>query len=199
MAMPQQSRHQQQADEATGQLVGELVLGVARATALTIEVFLHCDFGSAYVDCGVLGFVLIGLFSHWCQPQNMGPLLWFSAAYGVFWLIAVTNVLLRRWRGQHTVQSRYSGRPHLCRLLPDWREVNVKQVEALLAMCVGYATSWLNKPLGHYLLLASSFLLVRAYGHASQLRGRAVELNDSLIEQKMVAERFREIQDSNLF
>jgi hypothetical protein len=199
MSMPQQSQQQQQADETTRLFIAELVTGLARATALTIEVFLHCNFGSAYLGCGVARFVVIGLFSHWCQPQNMGPLLWFSVVYGVFWLIALSNVLLRRWRGQHTVQSRYSGRPHLCRMLPEWREVNVKQVEALLAMCVGYAIGLVNKPLGHYLLLASSFVLVRAYAHASQLRSRAVELNDSVIEQKMVAERFREIQDSNLF
>ena len=116
----------------------------------------------------------------------------------MFWLVALINVWIRRWRGDYAVQWRYTGRPHLCRLLPNWREVNVKQVEALLAMGVGYAVCWVNRPLGHYLLLASTFVLLRAYSFASHLRHRAVELNDSVLQEQIVAERFREMQESRV-
>jgi hypothetical protein len=196
--MPHSSQRQQGADPATQEFMAELIMCTARATSLTIETFLHHNFGSGYLGCGLLGFVLIWLFSLCYQPQYTAGLFWFAVAYGVFWLVALINVWIRRWRGDYSVQWRYTGRPYLSRLLPNWREVNVKQVEALLAMGVGYAVCWVNRPLGHYLLLASTFVLLRAYRFAAQLRSRAVELNDSVLQEQIVAERFREMQESKV-
>ncbi len=91
--------------------------------------------------------------------------------------------------------SRYSGRPHLCRLLPGWQEIHVKLVEAVLVLCIGFAIHLLNRPLGDYLMLAGVFVLVRGYCVASALRERAVELNDAVIEQREIAENFRQMQE----
>jgi hypothetical protein len=53
----------------------------------------------------------------------------------------------------------------------------------------------LNRPLGDYLMFAASFVLLRGYNLAMQRRERAVAMNDRVIEQKIVAERFREMQE----
>jgi hypothetical protein len=118
----------------------------------------------------------------------------FAGLYGILWLIACINALIRRWRKMERVHSRYGGRPHLCRLLPGWQEIHVKMVEAVLVLGIGFAIHLLNRPLGDYLMLAGVFVLVRGYCVASALRERAVELNDAVIEQREIAEHFRQMQ-----
>ena len=59
---------------------------------------------------------------------------------------------------------------------------------------VGYGIHHLNRPLGDYLILAGVFVFLRGYSMASMMRQRAVELNDAVLEQKEVAEQFRQMQ-----
>jgi hypothetical protein len=157
-------------------------------------VFLHRGFGSAYVGCGLLAFPLLLLFASFFPNQNLRPLAAFAGTYGVLWLIATTNVVIRWWRGMERTHSRYNGHPHLCRLLPTWKEMNVKHLESLLVILLGYGIHHLNRPLGAYLLLAGAFVLMRDYSVAAMMRQRAVELNDAVLEQKEVAEQFRKMQ-----
>jgi hypothetical protein len=193
--MQQQStaRQQQQAD-ASARIMAEFIDGIGRAIALTVEVFLHRGFGSRYVGCGFIGVVIIFLFSMLFPGQNTSALLGFAALYGVMWLVALVNVGIRRWRKMNGVHSLYNGRPHLSRLLPNWKETNVKHVESLTAFLLGFGVHCLNRPLGDYLMFAAAFVFVRGYNLAVQRRDRAIRMNDQMIEQRLVAEQFREMQ-----
>lgn len=191
--MPQQAGKQPELNKDR-HLVGELIEGLARSTALSVEAFLHRGFGSSYVGCGVGAFIVMYVFSTFFQRENLGPLAVFAGLYGIFWLIACINALIRRWRKMERVHSRYNGRPHFCRLLPGWQELNVKHLESLLVIFIGFVIWILNRPLGDYLMMAGVFVLVRGYFIASALRDRAVELNDAVIVQKEVAEQFRQMQ-----
>ncbi|HEX4488854.1 MAG TPA: hypothetical protein VH088_21440 [Terriglobales bacterium] len=192
--MQQQRTHQQRPDPA-GRLIAEIIENAGRSLALSVEVFLHRGFGSRYISCGFFGVILMFLFSLWFPGQNVQPLLMFAGLYGVCWLVAVLNALIRHWRGQNNMHSLYTGRPFLGSVLPRWKELNVKQLESLAVVGVGFLVRQLNRPLGDYLLLAASFVFVRGYSLAAQLRNRAVQMNDSAVEQQMVAERFREMQE----
>lgn len=191
--MPQRAKAEQRPNPNT-QIMAEFVEGAARSLALSVEVFLHRGFGSGYVGCGLAAFLLMFLVGKLCPEQDVRPLTVFAGLYGVLWLIATINVLIRWWRGMEKVHSRYNGRPHLCRLLPRWKEMNVKHVESLLVILLGYGIHHLNQPLGDYLIIAGVFVFLRGYSMASMMRQRAVELNDAVIEQKEVAEQFRQMQ-----
>jgi len=192
--MPQRTSNQQRPNPDV-HLIGELVEGAGRSLALSVEVFLHRGFGSGYVGCGQLAFLVMFLFAKFFPDQDMRPLIFFAGMYGVLWFIATINVLIRWWRGIRSTRSRYNGRPHLWKLLPSWKEMNVKHLESLLVILLGYGVHHLNRPLGAYLILAGVFVFLRGYSVASMMRQRAVELNDAVIEQKEVAEQFRQMQD----
>jgi hypothetical protein len=191
--MRQKSINQQQGPQPGPRFVAEMIQGICRAIALTVEVFLHGGFGCRYIGCGFMGVGVIYLYSLWFFPQQMRPLLCYGAIYGIFWLIATANVLICYWRGRNRVHSLYTGRPLLWRVVPSWKETNVKQVEALAVILLGFGIHYLSRPLGDWLMLAATIVFLRAYGFAAEQRRRAVELNDSVIEQQMVAERFRDV------
>jgi hypothetical protein len=192
--MPKQRSSSGQRD-----LAGEFILGMfentARALSLTVEVFLHRGFGARYVGCGFLGVLLILFTSMWFPPESVMPLQWFAFTYFFFWLIAVVNVAIRYWRGTDKAHTRYNGFPLLCWLLPSWKETNVKYLEAVCVIVLGSVLIHLSKPLGDYIMVASGFVLIRAWGLASQRRNQALDLRDSVIEQQMVAEEFRAMQE----
>ena len=97
--MPQQSQHPQ-TSQATGRFMGQLLIWMSRSTALTVEVFFHRSFGSRYVGSGLWGLFIIFIFSWFFPDENLRPLMWFGATYGVLWLIAVAAVWIRRWRAK---------------------------------------------------------------------------------------------------
>jgi hypothetical protein len=175
------------------------VEGVGRSLALSVEVFLHRGFGSAYVGCGPVAFLIMFLFVQFFYPdQDVRPLAVFAGVYGVLWLIAAINALIRWWRGIHNTHSRYNGIPHLRAALPTWKETNVKHLEALMVILLGFGIHHLSRPLGGYLILAGAFVLLRGWSLASMMRQRAVELNDAVIEQKEVAEQFGQMQQDSV-
>jgi len=191
--MPQQAA-KSPAPNKDVHLVAELVEGLARSTALSVEAFLHRGFGGSYIGSGLAAFLVMYVFSTFFQGENLGPMAVFAGLYGILWLIACINALIRRWRKMERVHSRYGGRPHLCRLLPGWQEIHVKMVEAVLVLGIGFVIHLLNRPLGDYMMMAGVLVLVRGYFVASALRNRAVELNDAVIEQREIADHFRQIQ-----
>jgi hypothetical protein len=196
MSNPMQNRSQpsQMPSELTGRLIAESVEGISRAIALTVEVFLHCGFGSRYVGCGFVGIPIIFCFALHFADQHPLPLLCYLAAYGVMWLIAAICTLIRCWGGRDTVHSRYTGRPYLWRLLPNWNEENVKHGEAVAVILLGYAIHHFNRPLGDYLMIAAALVLLRGYSLVAQRRERAIQMKDSVIEQGLIAERFHDMQ-----
>jgi len=193
--MPQRPQKTQQSIEATARMWGELVEGLARSIALTVEAFLHNNFGSGYIGCGFMGIVVMFGFSLLFTNQDMRPLLWFMVAYGARWLFAALITLIRYCRGKDTLHSRYTGRPYLWRRFPNLKESTVKHLEALVVILVGYGVHYLNRPLGDWLMIAATLVFLRVYNLTSQQRSGAVAMNDRVIDQQMVAERFRKTHD----
>ena len=192
--MPQQ-QSPQQSNQWADTAIRELIQGLIRSICLTIEVFFRWDFGCIYVGSGFMGVVVIWLFSLYFPPRDINALFYFSLVYCAVWLVALTGMLVRYWRGKDKLHSKYSGRPHLLRLLPGWREDYVKYLDAVIAILLGWGVHHLNVPLGDYLMAAASLLLFRDFAIASEQRNRAVQMNDQVIEQKLVAEKFRAMQE----
>jgi hypothetical protein len=178
-------------------LVAELIEGIGRSLALSVEVFLHRGFGTRYIGCGFMGVVLIYLFSMFFPPQEIQPLLLFAALYGLVWLISSIGVLIRYWRGRRNVHSLYTGRPFISSVLP-WKESSVKQIEAFGIILFGLGVHLFTRPLGDYLMLAGAFVFLRTYCLAAEQRNMAAQLNDSVIEQQQVADRLQEIQGDTI-
>jgi hypothetical protein len=190
---PQPQNRRPQSDLGP-QLIGELIEGIGRSICLTLEVFTRRGFGSRYVGCGFMGVVVIFLFSLFFPGQDIRVLLGFAVLYVIFWLIAFVNAGIRRWRRLEKMHSLYNGRPHIWRFLPNWKEKNVKHVEALAAILFGFGVHLLNRPLGDFLMIAAIFVFLRGYNDGIRVRDRAIRMSDALIEQKVVAEQFREIR-----
>jgi hypothetical protein len=185
---------QQKAAQLNARIFADLVQGLARSICLTVEVFLRRGFGRRYVGCGFMGVVVIFFFAQ-CFPYQDDRLLYcYLVVYGILWLFACVNVLIRCWRGKNNGHSHYSGTPYLWRLLPSWKVENVKKLEALAVILLGYGVHYLNRPLGDYLMLAAALVFMRAYNLVVQQRDAAIQMNDRAIEQRQVAERFREMQ-----
>ena len=194
--MPQQSRASQQSAETNARFIRELIGGVFRSIALTVEIFLHRDFGVGYVGCGLFGIVVMLVFANHFAGQDLRPLMGFMVAYGVRWLIVAVCVGIRYWSGKDLEHSQYNGQPYLWRLLPSWKEETFKHVEALAMILLGYGVRCLNRPLGDYLMIASSLAFLRIYNLVARQRDRAIAMNDRVIEQQIVADRFRDMQGS---
>jgi hypothetical protein len=52
--------------------------------------------------------------------------------------------------------------------------------------------------LGDYLMASGVFIFLRDWSIASMIRHRAVELNDAVLEQREVAEQFRQMQQDEI-
>jgi hypothetical protein len=192
--MPQQ-QSPQQSNQWADTAIRELVLGLVRSICLTIEVFFRRDFGSRYVGSGFVGVVVMWFFSLFFPPTEINPLFYFSLVYCAVWLVALIRMLIRYFRGKDALHSKYTGRPHLWRLLPGWREDYVKHLDAVIAILLGFGVRHFNVPLGDYLMAAASLLLFRDFAMTSEQRNRAVDMNDQVIEQKLIAEKFRAMQE----
>jgi hypothetical protein len=190
--MPQQTNNAAVPQEAN--MLGDVLFGLGRGMALSVEVFLHRSFGSNYVGAGVGAFLMMFLFSALGPAVNTRPLQVFAAIFGALWLVAVVNVYIRRWRGKENVHSMYNGRPLARRLLPRCGETTVKFIEALFVLLVAYCIYHENRLLGDYLLTAGGIVFFRTFCFAVARRQRTVELNDAVIEQREVSKIFNSMQ-----
>jgi hypothetical protein len=192
--MQQGSGRSNFAGQGGGQLLAAMLKGLSRAIAMTIEVFIHRDFGHWYVNSGFMGVIAIFVFAAFFPDQDLRPMYLFMLVFGVRWLIVATIAGVRYWRGKNVVHSRYTGRPYLWALLPSWKEVNVKHLESVAALVAGFLLHHFYRPLGDYVLSAATVVLLRGYNYDMNQRDRAVEMNDSVIETQMAAEKFREMR-----
>lgn len=173
---------------------GALFTLIARSFAATVEVFLHRSdsFGERYAGMQVaVGLLLIFLFPVFWEGHSPAGILLFLPAY----LIMLCNVRLRSWirlrRGGSRPHSTYSGAPYLMRFTRMDEERLKCSVEPMLVMLTGVLVTAIDPPLGSYLIVAG-LALGASNGMALQgERRRAIELNDSYLEQRGVVERFR--------
>lgn len=178
-----------------GQQAGNLILVAIHGWALSVEVFLRRDFGSRYIGAyGALVPIIILLQAMMWERQDLTPLFLFCGLFLLFCGAARLDALWRARRGEmnHTY---YSGSPILKKFLPCCSEATVKKfVEPLFVFGVGMLLGDWNPPLGVYMCFASACLLVRVHHAEMCLRRRAAEMNDAVLEQEDVAQRFRDLR-----
>lgn len=139
---------------------------VAQGVACTGEVFLHSNLGSRATGTrGIVGVVLRMLYIALYHGQGVTLLVYYL--YAVIAMLALYRLrAIWRWFRNTPEQehSRYTGRPHLCRLLPRFvPEIVVKAViEPTLLFVIAYfgIRAHIDRALGAYLTLVSIALAV---------------------------------------
>jgi hypothetical protein len=166
------------------------------SVALPLELLFHNirTFGVRSVGPRAAAAVLVMVFLFPCYTNdNCEPLFLFMLAVIVLSTIARISAQLRHWRGE-ACNSRYSGTPHLLRLLPRLSEITIKRIEPWIALPAGYFIHLVNHPLGCFVMIASIGLGMRVGIEYRGLRERALNIQDQLTDQKIVLEMARNAQ-----
>lgn len=171
---------------------------IAGALAISVEVFLHRSrtFGGRYVGMQAAAVILIvPLYSMFWEGYELMPLMRFLGAFLFMCFLVRLGGLARRSRDGQEFHSRYTGYPRLMRLMPRADERKVKgALEPLLVFFAGIFASPTSEPLGGYLILASVGLAVSVQFSVGYERQRVIDMNDAYLEQRYIAERFREMR-----
>ncbi len=169
---------------------------MCQSVGVTCEIFLHRGFGRRWPGvCGMYGLVVLVLFPLFWPPAEAGPLLCLLGAYIAACVLARICALCSGGNGAH---SRYSGNPRIARLLPFLSESTIKRlIEPMLVFSIGVAMLGVNQPLGVYLILAAWGLFISTNVAEVWARSRAQDLQDAVMEQRDIAERFRRSNGNN--
>lgn len=157
-----------------------------------VEVFLRTRFGSQYFGVAALvAFFTVPMWMVFFPTES--PL-----GISIFWVLYILMQLRARIESGRlkakgeVIHSRYNGWPRLAKAFKSMPESKIKAaIEPLAVFLTALAVMEGSVPLGSY-LIAASFAL--AFNHAlldAVEKARVRELNDSLIEQQQLAERFR--------
>lgn len=164
----------------------------SQVLAHPVEPFLRTRFGSQYF--GVAALVAFFVVPMWMVffPTESPTGIW------IFWVLYIVMQLrarieTTRLKAQGEVShSRYSGWPLLAKAFKSMPESKLKgAIEPLAVFLTALAVMEGSVPLGSY-LIAAAFAL--AFNNAlldAVEKARVRDLNDTLIEQQQLAERFR--------
>lgn len=188
------------ADNQDGPVTNEgllyAALFVCRGFAVSLEVFLHRGLGSRYLGLQAAAvLVLVPLFGCAWEGHDLTALLLFLPAYLLMCLVARADMFRRRRRGEHC-HTQYSGWPRLLKPGARMTELSCKQyVEPLLALAAGFVLHQLGeRPLGAYVMFSAVCLAISTNVDVAIDRLRAENMNDAVIEQELLAERFRRLR-----
>jgi hypothetical protein len=165
---------------------------ISQTLAASVEVFLHTRFGRRYLGIQALAaLVAIPIYSLFWQGQNLDAVWLFFWLYLLGCLLAKADVARRESRGD-VEHSYYSGRPLLMPLFRHIGEADTKRVwEPALVVLGGAILRVQEPPLGTYLMLAGIGLgISEGMKHAIR-RNRVTDMNDAMVEQRNLMERFR--------
>lgn len=168
-----------------------------RSMAATVEVFLHKSrsFGERYLGLqAAAGVRCLFFYTAFWRYGDIRPVLGFLVLYLVALAMARFGIM-SRVRGGEEVHSFYTGAPRIMRWMRGMSEETVKRiVEPMLVFLIGVFVMQANDPLGTYLMLASFALFATGNLAAGFDRMRAMDMNDAYLEQRNVAEQFREMR-----
>ncbi len=80
-------------------------------------------------------------------------------------------------------------------MLPWCGELFIKWLEPILVLFAGYFVHRWNRPLGTYLLIAGSALLITATFSIAAARERVLDMNDAVTGGQVTAESFRSLRN----
>lgn len=172
------------------------LLFVAQALAVSVEVFLHKRFGERFLGLqAAAACAVIFFFPIFWEGHDVTPLIAFLVAYLCMCAFARAHMAVGARRQGQREHSYYTGWPHCMRFAGRMGEETVKCIiEPMLVFLTGVFVMPWSEPLGGYLMLASLGLFISTNVTRGQDRTRLLDMNDALIEQRKVAERFREMQ-----
>lgn len=176
--------------------LGLYILRLIRESwASSVELFLHrSDLGSRYLwHWSGGGVLLIPLYSGFWAGHDQRPLIVFYVLYLVLLVYHRVGGLIRGTAVRR--HSYYPGTPRLAALFPRMRDRTLRlYVEPALVFGVAFLVDNHNLPLCFY-LIGASFCLFLSTAEADRVQQRqAMEMNDAVIDQQGVTERFREMQ-----
>jgi hypothetical protein len=176
-------------------LTKALLMLVVRAWAISLEVFLRRGFGSRYFGLqAALVLLLVPSYALIWEGQDLRPIFLFLVGYVVLSAFARIGMLFRVLRGDQR-HSFYSGWPRLLNSRSRFCEIKVKKfVEPFVVLAIGGLIGNHNPPLAIYLVLASFCLTMTAHASDNWIRRRAMEMNDALLDQQHIAERFHDLR-----
>lgn len=171
-----------------------VTLFVARAMATPLELCLRREFGRNYFGFQALAaFILVPVCIAWWPGYSPNGLvgLWYVMLFMLVRARFETMRLIKQGKSGH---SYYNGYPRLAAIFRKKSEVEIKGLyEPALGLVAGGLIANLDEPLG-YFLIASAFALFLSQGVIEAVeQARAEQLNDALIDQQQLAERFRKL------
>lgn len=167
----------------------------ARVVASPLEVILRKSFGSKYfgIPSAIALFAVPAWTLFWPDESPAG--IW------ALWIVFVLMQLRARLESARMVakgeviHTRYNGWPRLAAIFKRMPEQKIKAgLEPVVVFVAGALLMSVSQPLGSYLMVAAFSL---GFNHGvieSVERAQALEMNDALIEQQAMAERFRQMQ-----
>ncbi len=182
---------------------GPNVAGMANAIgflvhtwAASVEVFLRKDFGDRFLGIHAAAvLLLVPVFGVFWEGYDVRPLFWFVPVYLGAVAVARLGMAWRKRKGIH-IHSFYSGFPRCMKAHSRVSEVQFKRYfEPILAASTGVTFCIMGEqPLGVFLMIAGASVYLSVTMSELQFAQRAAAMNDQVIEQQYVAERFREMQ-----
>jgi len=174
---------------------GRILVFVARMFASPLEACLRTEFGPKYFGFAALAaLALMPLWMAFWPDKSSTPLTGFWI-YVLLMFARARAESGRMLRDGTNVHSRSNGISRLSRWFPRMAEAKVKaKVEPGFCFIMGILLMYLSEPLGSFVLIATVGLVLAQSTIDSVERARVMELNDALIEQQSIAERFREMQ-----
>ena len=171
---------------------------ISGVLAVSVEVFLHRSrtFGERYIGINAaLVLIAVPFYTLFWDGYDVMPLMLFLVAFMFMCFMARTGVLVRLRQGGPQEHTRYTGYPRILRLLPKLGERTVKLiVEPMAVFLTGVFTMSFSEPLGGYLMVASVGLLASVHLSVGYDRNRSLDMHDASIDQRHVAEGFRELR-----
>jgi hypothetical protein len=166
---------------------------IFRSIAVTVEVFLHRDFGARYIGTqGFVGLLVIFFFAAFVGVPGTGGLMVFLMAYLFVSFVARLQIDRRKRCGLDPQHSRYTGWPYLMPLFPRCSELTVKRfIEPAFVAIVAAVVMNFVPALGLYLLMAAGVLFTMVNHDEAQEQQRIQNMQDSFIDARDRTERFR--------
>ena len=187
-----QPNGQQEAKPDSGVTLLGLVAFVSRTLATSVEVFLHRGFGERFLGRHSAAVILAVFVFAGLHGGDVRGLLAFLVTYLVACAFVHIGIMRRRRRGE-VEHSFYNGRPFFLswRIFKKVSEKSAKAVEPILVFLIGCLFMPVSHALGAYLMVASVGLLVSVGLAETYQRVRQLDLQDALIDQRIVANRLR--------
>lgn len=157
--------------------------------ATTCTVFLRTDFGRDGIGIyGMAGCVMILL---WGGMTNSYAVFVFLCAFLLATLSQRMKTFTNRRKGIMP-HSRYDGFPAVSkRLCPRMSELNLRGVDAFLCLVIGGGLTFVDKPLGLFIMGGWLSILLSENITRELHRKRMEAMRDAEIEQRYLAETYK--------